>query len=321
MVDTAEKVTPTKRKTRKKKAKRQGQRNGAPAVSLLDTLHAEHVHMATLLDSIETQLQHLRSGTSVDFRLLLDMVHYFYSYPDKFHHPREDLAFTYLIDTDRRYTGYIKELELQHRDMHTDCRYLHEKLEQVVAGSDDIDLERLAVLLQDFVDFQRMHMDLEEGKIFPALRQHLSDEQWAQVERDCERLADPLFGDVVDSRYANVIDYIRSLEEEGDGELIAGTSTMGRLLHTLALSRRGMAQTGSVIRQRSRLGWEGNKRALQRALDEDEPDSLMDLPGLVMRRNVLHMREGMSDVMAVWRATGQRVRGEAVDKSRASRVK
>jgi hemerythrin-like domain-containing protein len=57
---------------------------------------ADHVRFARLLDLVERELAAFHDGGQPDYGLLLDIVHYLRHYPDRFHHPREDVAFTRL---------------------------------------------------------------------------------------------------------------------------------------------------------------------------------------------------------------------------------
>ena len=49
-------------------------------------LHNEHIYMSNLLDSVEEQIAQIQAGREADFNLLLDIVDYMKSFPDRFHH-------------------------------------------------------------------------------------------------------------------------------------------------------------------------------------------------------------------------------------------
>jgi hemerythrin-like domain-containing protein len=62
--------------------------------------HADHVHFARLLDLLEGELSAFHSGEQPDYGLLLNIVYYLRHYPDRFHHPRENVAFARLVERD-----------------------------------------------------------------------------------------------------------------------------------------------------------------------------------------------------------------------------
>ncbi|KAA3633758.1 MAG: hypothetical protein DWQ08_01420, partial [Proteobacteria bacterium] len=61
---------------------------------------------------------------------------------------------------------------------------------------------------REFVEAQLAHIDLEEGKVFPALRQVLSEDEMSAVFEDMDSRKDPLFGGIVDKEYQQLYDYI-----------------------------------------------------------------------------------------------------------------
>jgi hemerythrin-like domain-containing protein len=60
----------------------------------VDIWHAEHARFGRLLDLLEREAGRLESGQDPDYQLMLDIVDYLNDYPEKFHHPREDIAFS-----------------------------------------------------------------------------------------------------------------------------------------------------------------------------------------------------------------------------------
>ena len=61
--------------------------------SQIRTLHKEHSNFAKLLDLLEARLSSNQPGEDTDYALMLDVMEYMTHFPDRFHHPREDLAF------------------------------------------------------------------------------------------------------------------------------------------------------------------------------------------------------------------------------------
>ena len=59
----------------------------------IDKLQSEHTDFAKLLDLLEAQIGLFHRGEQPDYNLMLDIFYYMTHYPDRFHHPKEDLAF------------------------------------------------------------------------------------------------------------------------------------------------------------------------------------------------------------------------------------
>jgi hemerythrin-like domain-containing protein len=58
----------------------------------------EHRNMAKLLDLLEAELAVYREGGVADFDLIRDIMDYTTSWPERYHHPKENLIFAKLKD-------------------------------------------------------------------------------------------------------------------------------------------------------------------------------------------------------------------------------
>ena len=61
---------------------------------------ADHANFARLLNFVERQLLAFHLGELLDYPLLLAILYYLRDYPDRVHHPREDVAFARLVERD-----------------------------------------------------------------------------------------------------------------------------------------------------------------------------------------------------------------------------
>lgn len=162
--------------------------------------HREHVNFAKLLYLLEEQLDFFRAANHPDYERMTDIVYYMTSYPDRFHHPREDVAFQIVAAKDSRAREYVTDLIQQHQVIAESGQQLLTRLAGVVGG---------AVMLRDdverpgriYIDHMRQHMSQEEDKIFPLAAKLLGDEDWAAVEAAIPAQEDPLFGPAVEERY------------------------------------------------------------------------------------------------------------------------
>ena len=58
--------------------------------------HTEHVYFNQLLRLLQKQVDVFHRGGQPNYELMLDIVSYLREYSDRFHHPREDVAFARL---------------------------------------------------------------------------------------------------------------------------------------------------------------------------------------------------------------------------------
>jgi hemerythrin-like domain-containing protein len=162
--------------------------------------HADHVRFARLLDLFEQQLAAFHADRHPDYGLLLDLVHYLRHYPDRFHHPREDVAFARLVARDPELALPVARRLQEHRVIAAAGAALLEILEGVVEGAV---VQRAAVeaTAATFLVYYRHHLAAEERQVVPRAGEVLTAEDWAAVAAAAPSGRDPLFGDDSEARY------------------------------------------------------------------------------------------------------------------------
>lgn len=166
----------------------------------IDHWHAEHRHFSRLLDLLERQVAAFHADNQPNFELMLDLVSYLRYFPDRYHHPREDVAFARLAERDPAIKPTVDELMQGHRVIAAAGSELLGYLEQVV---DDVVVERAKVeaAAATYLVYYRRHLALEDRDIVPRAQQLLTPQDWAAVVAAIPHRPDPLFGDDVDARY------------------------------------------------------------------------------------------------------------------------
>src|SRR5450830_1634393 len=104
--------------------------------------YAEHKHFARLLDLLEQQVVAFHADDGPNYELMLDVVSYLRYFPDRYHHPREDVAFARLAKRDPEVKSMIDGLLQEHRVIAAAGSELLKYLEQVI---DDVVVERAKV--------------------------------------------------------------------------------------------------------------------------------------------------------------------------------
>jgi hemerythrin-like domain-containing protein len=165
--------------------------------------HAEHVRFASLLDFIEEQMARFHEGNDPDYELLRDVVYYLHHYADRYHHPREDVAFERMAKRDPGLRSPINRLRKEHRVLDSAGRTLLKYLDDIL---EDVVHERTAVeaAAATYVVYYRQHLAVEEAEILPRAAKTLGPGDWAAVATAVPAAPDPLFGDDVEERYREV---------------------------------------------------------------------------------------------------------------------
>jgi hemerythrin-like domain-containing protein len=172
--------------------------------------HAEHVRFASLLDYIEQQMDAFHAGRDPDFELLRDVVYYLHHYADRYHHPRENVAFARLVARDPWIGLVIGRILQEHRVLENAgeslLKLLDDILEDVV-----IPRETVEVAAATYLVYYRHHLAAEEAEILPRAARTLKPEDWAAVAAAVAAVPDPLFGDDVAERYRELRRRLRPL--------------------------------------------------------------------------------------------------------------
>lgn len=105
-----------------------------PSPDHIDVLVQEHERFAKLLGLLEAQVRRFGKGDEPDYELLQDIFFYMTRYPDRFHHPMEDLAFAEIARRVPAARRHVEELRRQHRMIADRGTLFIERLETALGG-------------------------------------------------------------------------------------------------------------------------------------------------------------------------------------------
>ncbi len=171
--------------------------------SIVETLYADHVNIAQVIGIAEQALTSLEAGETIDYSLLEDIMRYMTGYPDTHHHPLEDVVFDRLKNRSPDLAPELDAIVSEHERIISMGRRF---LAAVEAAEEDAMLERgkMVALGRDYVSLLTKHMDIEEGKFFPAAEASLTDSDWDSVREQFEHRPDPLFGGSLEEEYGRL---------------------------------------------------------------------------------------------------------------------
>jgi hemerythrin-like domain-containing protein len=181
--------------------------------SVLETLRDEHRNIARVLNAMENQLERLATASNPDYDLLQTIANYFCDYPDRCHHPKEDVVFRQLQSKRPTAAATVGDLAKEHRDAYARVRRFRDNIQAIFR--DEI-LPRDSVLTagRSFIDAEREHMRMEEELFFPLAARVLDEKDWKAIEGRLSQRQDPLFGALVEEEFRILREFLLNWERE-----------------------------------------------------------------------------------------------------------
>lgn len=162
----------------------------------LQIIHREHRALAAVVHCLEHVLKDIKDGRiDPEFELFAAIIDYVEDFPDRFHHPKEDdHLFAALRNREPSIRVTLDELQAQHREGERVIATLRWKLEDWRKDPDG-GFQAFYDEAMHYIDFQRRHMALEESKVIPAARKHLTENDWRGINAAFSDNDDPIFGE------------------------------------------------------------------------------------------------------------------------------
>ncbi|MDD5247836.1 MAG: hemerythrin domain-containing protein [Rhodocyclaceae bacterium] len=178
----------------------------------LAILHDEHRSFAAIVHGLHYLLREMREkGSAPDFKLLWAMVYYLEAFPEKIHHPKEDVyLFARLRSRTHEADALLDELERQHLDGSRQVRELEHALGCYEAGKPN-GLELFAAAVEKFADSTRQHVAVEEKIVIPLAKKHLTPVDWVEIAEAFGENGDPRFGVAFDHEFRSLFSRIVNL--------------------------------------------------------------------------------------------------------------
>jgi len=173
-------------------------------------LRLEHRNLAKVLDVLDHQLQRLDREGTLDYELVESVMEYFQGYPDKCHHPKEDLIFRHLDARGLSKSEGLKDLVEEHKALAAlavrTAELVHDARARNLAPNEAIESH-----LRQFLGFNRLHMAMEEKYFFKLAERSLSQDDWGEIEFDIFDREDPVFDADTEHGFEVLRDRIRAM--------------------------------------------------------------------------------------------------------------
>jgi len=180
----------------------------------LSVLRQEHTNMAMLLDVLDRQLAVAKAGEQSGYEIVKGILDYFLTYPELYHHPKEDLIYLRLRARNNAEAKPLDDLLTGHEDIALLTRRFARATVDQILNPSATQWQSFTSLGREFIASNRRHMAEEEEHFFPLALQVLSPEDWAAIEAQVTDWEDPLFGRSVERRFRGLHQMILDLERD-----------------------------------------------------------------------------------------------------------
>ena len=187
-------------------------KNASPARSsqpLIRALYAEHVQLFMVMQVFKEQLGAIERGEVVDTHVVYEVMDYMVTWPDRFHHPREDLIYARVAEIDPGALDDVDTLQRDHDNTAQVGRQLLKLIENwrsgEAAGSEVVTRGR------EYISHIYEHMNVEEKLVFPKVEATLTPRDWFELSEDdkLRGVSDSVFGPRVQREFRNMARKIR----------------------------------------------------------------------------------------------------------------
>jgi hemerythrin-like domain-containing protein len=162
--------------------------------------HEEHVYFGQLLRLLRRELDAFHSEARPNYELMLDVITYLREYSDRFHHPREDVAFGCLRRHRPEMALPLARLRQEHRVIAQAGETLFSQINAILSGA-MVSRPEVEVALATYLVYYGNHISKEEEDVLSLASKVLTLEDWAKVSAAAAPVRDPLFGEHPEERY------------------------------------------------------------------------------------------------------------------------
>ena len=166
-------------------------------MGIMDELRADHRNMESLLSVLESQMEVFRRGETPDYELLTQTIEYCLNYPERFHHPKEDLLYRQLARKDGAFIGEIGNLEAAHGELSALTQRVAAAVDAILKEG-EVDRQAVVNVTEAFIRTYRQHIAAEDSVFFPLAERELDKNDWDEIEAAAAKEEiDPLFGETL----------------------------------------------------------------------------------------------------------------------------
>jgi hemerythrin-like domain-containing protein len=233
---------------------------------LMKALRAEHRHMASVLQLFSEQLSAIEVGELVDTHVVYEIMDYMVTWPDRFHHPREDLIYARVAEVDANAADEVDTLQRDHDHTAKRGRQLLRDIGRWRGG--DVSGTVVVKSGRAYIDHIYEHMNVEEKVVFPRIEAALSLQDWRELARDDElrAVSASIFGPQVQREFRNMSRKLRrSLLRSVERGTLAQWVSVEALLESLEVVAIAYDSTLNATQEHARTALQESVALFRRA--------------------------------------------------------
>jgi hemerythrin-like domain-containing protein len=171
-------------------------------VKAIRIIRDEHRALAAVLHGMLHLVHQMgEHAAKADLKVLDAMVYYIDTFPERYHHPKEDrYLFRILRSRCVEAAPLIDRLETEHRAGSEKIRALEQALARFHGGG-NTEFTNFRTAVEAYAKFHWDHMQAEERELLPLAEKHLTAADWAEIDTAFQGHADPLLGADAGERY------------------------------------------------------------------------------------------------------------------------
>ncbi len=166
---------------------------------IIETLRHEHAEFERLLGFLERELARLQAGRAPNYEMLDALLDFFSSFPDEWHHPKEDVVYDALLASQPDLSSRIGDLRVEHERLEQGSLAFQARVTLLRRGS-DLPAKMLVQLGESYSGQLRHHISKEDEFFFPLALDILNDDDWHAIAEIHEKIGcDPLKQTVIEN--------------------------------------------------------------------------------------------------------------------------
>ncbi len=182
---------------------------------MMQKLGIEHRNMARLLNVLEQQLAVFERGDRPDYDIVSAIATYFTGFPDRCHHPKEDMILARVRMRDADAAERVGDLESEHAEIAVLAGRFAETVNAVLQEA-EMPREAFGNALRDFIERQRAHMQEEREGFFLVAEAILTEGDWDELNAAVNDEDDPIFGGEFAEEFEALREEIMRWQEEDE---------------------------------------------------------------------------------------------------------
>lgn len=168
-------------------------------------LRRDHINFALILNALERQVDIAEAGGAPSLPLFHSALQYFQGYPRKVHHPHEEAIYGALLPHLTRSTSNVFHVIQDHREL-AECLASVSEAVRLLDPDEEDTVYRFCEAARQFITRERLHIEMEEGFLYPVAVRLIPAPEWEKLDRMFESESDPLFTDTVLTRYDRLVE-------------------------------------------------------------------------------------------------------------------